>query len=335
MEPGTTMADVNETITPEAPGSDAGDSTLGDEIASDTTSIKSWIRQYREENGRTYNSFGDQDYWGPNDEKAQEHLDLAHELFSRTFNGALYLAPLSEPNNVLDVGTGTGLWAIDFAEQNPSAHVVGTDLSPIQPGWVPPNVEFQVDDAGEEWTFPENHFDYIHVRTLYGGIPHWPTFYQRCLRHLKPGGYLEQAEYAASWTSDDGSLTLESPMGRAGPIAHDCFSRLGRVDGELNIFETMKGRITDAGFTDIVEHQYKWPIGTWPKDKKMKQLGVWVKAHLDMGLEGYMMRLLTTLYGWTPEEVYSYCAEIRLQSSDRRCHGIWPMNVVIARKPAL
>lgn len=25
---------------------------------------------------------------------------------------------------VLDVGTGTGIWAIDFADQNPGAHVV-------------------------------------------------------------------------------------------------------------------------------------------------------------------------------------------------------------------
>lgn len=329
------MADVDDFIAPEGPGSDDGDSAIGDDIASDTTSIKSWIRQYREENGRTYNSFGDQDYWAPNDDKAQEHLDLAHELFSRTFDGKLFLAPLDNPLNVLDVGTGTGLWAIDFAEQYPNAHIVGTDLSPIQPGWVPPNVEFHVDDAGEEWTFPDNHFDYIHVRTLYGGIPDGPVFYQRCLRHLKPGGCLEQAEYGARWVSDDGTLKDDSPMGRAGPIAEDVFSRLGRANGELNIYQTMKGRITDAGFADVTEYQYKWPIGTWPKDRKMKELGAWVRAHLDMGLEGYLMRLLKSLYGWTSEEVLVYCAEIRAQTKDKKCHGIWPMNVVVARKPAI
>jgi hypothetical protein len=33
---------------------------------------------------------------------------------------------------VLDIGTGTGAWAIDFADEYPKAEVIGTDLSPIQ-----------------------------------------------------------------------------------------------------------------------------------------------------------------------------------------------------------
>lgn len=46
----------------------------------------------------------------------------------------LYLAPLEKDiQRVLDLGTGTGIWAIDFADEHPSASVVGTDISPIQP----------------------------------------------------------------------------------------------------------------------------------------------------------------------------------------------------------
>jgi methylase of polypeptide subunit release factors len=62
----------------------------------------------------------------------------------------LHITPVSNPQRVLDIGTGTGIWAIDFgmnfsflpqnsiltplaATQNPSADVIGTDLSPIQP----------------------------------------------------------------------------------------------------------------------------------------------------------------------------------------------------------
>jgi hypothetical protein len=42
-----------------------------------------------------------------------------------------------------------------MADKYPSAEVVGTDLSPIQPRWVPPNCKFEVDDAGEKWTFKD------------------------------------------------------------------------------------------------------------------------------------------------------------------------------------
>lgn len=43
-------------------------------------------------------------------------------------NGELHLAPLSNPERVLDVGTGTGIWAIDFADRNPNTKVTGIDL---------------------------------------------------------------------------------------------------------------------------------------------------------------------------------------------------------------
>ena len=34
-----------------------------------------------------------------------------------------------------------GLWAIDFADEFPEAEVTGTDISPIQPTWIPPNLK--------------------------------------------------------------------------------------------------------------------------------------------------------------------------------------------------
>ncbi len=46
--------------------------------------------------------------------------DLQHNLFLLTFGDKLGLAPPCFPdtkvNHVLDLGTGTGIWAMDFAE---------------------------------------------------------------------------------------------------------------------------------------------------------------------------------------------------------------------------
>ena len=48
----------------------------------------------------------------------------------------LHLAPIDDkPGKILDVGTGTGIWAIEMGDDYPSAEVIGTDLSPTQPSW--------------------------------------------------------------------------------------------------------------------------------------------------------------------------------------------------------
>lgn len=40
--------------------------------------------------------------------------DMQHHLFYLTFDGKLALAPVSNPQMVLDMGTGTGIWATDY-----------------------------------------------------------------------------------------------------------------------------------------------------------------------------------------------------------------------------
>ena len=98
----------------------------------------------------------------------------------------LFLAPLKKENvkRVLDVGTGTGIWAIDFAEEFPDAQVIGTDISAIQPTSVPYNLAWLIDDCEtSDWDYGFS-FDYVHIRTLFGSIKDWPALYEKAYRFV-------------------------------------------------------------------------------------------------------------------------------------------------------
>lgn len=83
---------------------------------------------YVYENGRRYHAFREGKYMFPNDEREQDRMDLQHHVFRLILSGRLHRAPLSpDTRRVLDIGTGTGIWAIDFADEYPDAEVIGDD----------------------------------------------------------------------------------------------------------------------------------------------------------------------------------------------------------------
>jgi len=83
---------------------------------SETTSLGSSVFNYEYENGRRYHAFRAGQYALPNDETEQNRLDMMHHIYSLLLGGKLHVAPLTEPKRILDIGTGTGIWAIDMAE---------------------------------------------------------------------------------------------------------------------------------------------------------------------------------------------------------------------------
>lgn len=107
----------------------------------------------------------------------------------------------------LDLGIGTGVWAIDFANQHPKSEVLGIDVNPIEPEIpVPPNCFFKTADAEDDWAFAGNKpFDYVHVRSLGVAIDYQHLFKQ-IYGHLAPGGFAEFQEWTIKLDSADRSL---------------------------------------------------------------------------------------------------------------------------------
>ena len=112
-----------------------------------------------------------------------------------------------------------------------------------------------MDDYESEWTFNTNEeFDYIHARTLSGGVRDWDYLLRQALRHLKPGGWLELQESESRATSDDGTHE-NAPLTMAYQrILHDAYARFGKP---LNVMSTITQQMEQAGFVNIVNDLYK------------------------------------------------------------------------------
>ena len=70
-------------------------------------------------------------------------------------------------NIPVDIGTGSGRWVVEVAEEYPLALVYGTDLSPIQPrDDLPENAEFRLMDVTEGLDFKSASTDLVHSRQV-------------------------------------------------------------------------------------------------------------------------------------------------------------------------
>ncbi|QSS54246.1 TAM domain methyltransferase [Histoplasma capsulatum var. duboisii H88] len=94
---------------------------------SNTSSLASTVFNYRFQNGRRYHGLKDGSYFLPNDKREQDRMDLLHFIYRCVLSRRLYCAPIApNPRRVLDLGTGTGNWAIEFADQHQKSQVLGS-----------------------------------------------------------------------------------------------------------------------------------------------------------------------------------------------------------------
>lgn len=146
------------------------------------------------ENGRHYQSWHRGKYLCPIDERELDRLDAMHKFFLVTRRYKLYSPHIDLddiPNlKILDLGCGTGMWALDVAKHffsNGDSAVHGVDLSTqMQASQIFPNNDFKAMDIEDPWMpfIEENSYHLIHARMLAGSIHHdsWPRVYGEIFR---------------------------------------------------------------------------------------------------------------------------------------------------------
>ncbi|KAG9252203.1 S-adenosyl-L-methionine-dependent methyltransferase [Emericellopsis atlantica] len=314
--------------------SDPDDSGYGESLTSVATRLSAHLPTHEYRHGRRYHGLQAGAYNFPNDELEQARLDMLHYLFTTLMGDKLHLAPIPPDAAVLDIGTGTGTWPIAFGDANPAASVVGVDLSPIQPMWVPANVRFVVDDVEIDWA--DDMYDFIHCRYMAASVRDWPGLIRKMYRHLKPGGWLELAEsenvvYASSADGSRQPLLPGHPLRRLMDGLSEACDRIGRPFDPAPSFRSW---CETVGFVDIQQQEFPLPIGYWPQHPRSRELGSLMVVNFAEGVEAFTAALFTDVLGWKADEVRRLNEEVRdVVDGEGDDHLMFRYFVVTARKP--
>lgn len=165
---------------------------------------------------------------------------------------------------------------------------------------------------------------------MIGGFSDWPRFISQCFNFLETDGYLEIHDIDLVIKCDDGSLPTNSALVRWHNYMHDGASKAGFPLDRISYVPEMMRK---AGFVDIVSVPHKWPINTWPKDKKYKELGKWVSENFNWGAESMSLALFTRALGWSVQEVQVFAAALRADLRNRKLHAYWNFYTIHGRRP--
>ncbi len=98
--------------------------------------------------------------------------------------------------------------------------------------------------------------------------------------------------------SDDGSIVPGDMWSQLATLAVVSSERFGKP---LQIADKMASWIAEAGFEDVTEKKFNWPLRPWSSDPKLKEIGKWNQYRWEEGMEGWTLALCTRVMGVSSE----------------------------------
>ncbi|KAK7061055.1 hypothetical protein VNI00_000790 [Paramarasmius palmivorus] len=161
------------------------------------------------------------DYKLATDLAEMDRLAIQHQMWCLLVDG-LYPRDLSQTveeilkphegrkTTILDVGCGSGIWAMEMAKQNPSARVVGFDLVQQRFSQAPVNFEFVLGDITTSLLPFKGQADIVHCRCVVQHVKDPQSLVALLADTLKPNGLLLIAD--GDWIAYDENKQLVSPV---------------------------------------------------------------------------------------------------------------------------
>ncbi|KAG9015308.1 hypothetical protein FRB93_013008 [Tulasnella sp. JGI-2019a] len=255
---------------------------------------------FKKVHGRAFTSQSDH-YMLPADDREHSRLNLQHNLL-RHHLGALYpysrqvewiLRP-GQPSRpaVLDIGTGSGRWAVEMALQFPHVDVLGVDLVPpvlLTVDTIPLNCRFEVDDANLSMSHHAESFDVVHVRSAEAGINDFNGFLYEVAQTIRPGGMVILNSAMPQMRTDD---LVPFPVTEPGEEGfswvqklfyhtYTAFHNRGNyaIDATLHWVKWLEN---NPNFENVRQSDTFIPVGAWQEG--LDEIGTWVAESMKIDL---------------------------------------------------
>ncbi|RDA88826.1 hypothetical protein CP532_5444 [Ophiocordyceps camponoti-leonardi (nom. inval.)] len=289
--------------------------------------------------GRFYGGWRPRKYPFPIDAEELNRLDIFHKFFLVARKSALcaHELNLGRPAKILDLGTGTGIWAINVAEESDLVpEIMAVDLNRIQPALIPRGMEtLQFDIEDPSWDRLMWNCDLIHLRMLFGSIQTdlWLDIYRKALDHLSPGtGSLEQVEidWHPRWEAS-GDLPENSAFNEWSEAflkSLDLLNRSARVSPHRT-----RHLMEQAGFCDFREQTVRCYVNPWSPDLWEQETARWFNLGLKHCLEAMSLMPMVERLGMTVDEVNDLCGRVKEENLKLRYHGYCMIHIWTARRP--
>jgi len=127
-------------------------------------------------------------------------------------------------------------------------------------------------------------------------------------------------------------MSPDHPIAKYWGLISEGLGRLG-----VPFFAVANGGLTnmmrECGFVNVTERVLQIPIGTWPKNKVLKTVGLYWRTILLDGIQAIALGPLTRGLGWTREEVELFLVDVRRAYQDNSILAYMPMHIIYGQKP--